>query len=531
MNITNKFRNLHNLIKVIYHSKIINVKYTQNNTKERGYEIMKNKGISLIVLIITIVVIIILATAIIVNLAQTNIIGNSNEAVVKQDFKAMQDELTLYIADKFADTKGTLDITTVDANTVDEVKKILKSSSKSKYIEYVRIVDGKLVFVEGIDNQVKEWADEAINSKGSTVITPSTPSTPTVPTTDTPVVAVDTVVTNANATITGEDFAYDNPVIPVGFKAVNTTKASWIDGNSDGKPDGWNNGLVIQDGSNNEYVWIPVDGTNVEYKKWNSSINTDYTVTKEQVEDDTLPSGVTSETEQITKYGGFYVARYEAGLPDDQTTEILMVNKIFSTADNNRTDIGKAQSKADKIVWNRIDYSNAKIVSENVVSTNYVQSGLITGIQWDTMLDFLSQEVEVGREINDDCTSWGNCKDKYEYTINGYYRTKHEDVVYTNGEYTKSGEGYLLLQTGKFGSVISEGSPKNLYDVAGNVWEWSTEIVKTKGGSNTAVGNKLIRGGSYIHLGSQSVASSRRGNNVATHTSQAIGFRLVLYIK
>ena len=37
---------------------------------------MKNRGISLIVLIITIVVIIILATAIIVNIANTDLIGN-----------------------------------------------------------------------------------------------------------------------------------------------------------------------------------------------------------------------------------------------------------------------------------------------------------------------------------------------------------------------------------------------------------------------------------------------------------------------
>ena len=55
---------------------------------------MKNKGISLIVLIITIVVIIILGTAIIVNVAKSDLIGNANEAVVKQDFKTMQEELS-----------------------------------------------------------------------------------------------------------------------------------------------------------------------------------------------------------------------------------------------------------------------------------------------------------------------------------------------------------------------------------------------------------------------------------------------------
>ena len=45
---------------------------------------MKNKGISLIVLIITIVVIIILATAVIVNLVNTNVIKNADVAVLKK---------------------------------------------------------------------------------------------------------------------------------------------------------------------------------------------------------------------------------------------------------------------------------------------------------------------------------------------------------------------------------------------------------------------------------------------------------------
>ena len=312
----------------------------------------------------------------------------------------------------------------------------------------------------------------------------------------------------------------DKAILPVGFKVSSKIDEQTID-----------DGLVILDMQDNEYVWIPctidgADGT-IKYAKWNGSKNTDYTVTKEQVEDDTLPTGITSETEQIIKYGGFYVARYEAGLPDTQTTEELMLTKTFSAADNNRTDIGKAQSKADKIVWNRISYTNAKTVSETVISNDYVQSGLITGTQWDTMLTFISDKVNV----DTDCTAWGNYKDKYGYTINGYYRTQHADIAYTKGQYTKTSEGYLLLQTGKFGSVIKLGSPKNLYDVAGNVWEWSAETVTQKGGCNTSVGNKLLRGGGSADYGSDIVASLRDGINAATVTNPYVGFRFVLYVK
>ena len=89
----------------------------------------------------------------------------------------------------------------------------------------------------------------------------------------------------------------------------------------------------------------------------------------------------------------------------------------------------------------------------------------------------------------------------------------------------------MLLTTGKFGEVISTGSPKNIYDVAGNVWEWSAETVAQKGGSSTAVGNKLLRGGSYGNNGSNESASYRNGVNAATYTHPTVSFRFVLYIK
>ena len=89
----------------------------------------------------------------------------------------------------------------------------------------------------------------------------------------------------------------------------------------------------------------------------------------------------------------------------------------------------------------------------------------------------------------------------------------------------------MLLTTGKFGEVISTGSPKNIYDVAGNVWEWSAETVAQKGGRNTAVGNKLLRGGSCNDRGSGFTASSRNGLNAAAFAGPNVGFRFVLYIK
>ena len=47
---------------------------------------------------------------------------------------------------------------------------------------------------------------------------------------------------NTNGTLTGLAYKYYNPVIPVGFKILETTDASWEDADGDGKIDGWNDG-------------------------------------------------------------------------------------------------------------------------------------------------------------------------------------------------------------------------------------------------------------------------------------------------
>lgn len=92
------------------------------------------KGISLIVLIITIVVIIILAAAIILNLSNTNIITNANTAVSKNDISEVQSAVTIAYGDLYVKkmTPGTDDYTGVEP-TVAEVIAALPTSVTSKY--------------------------------------------------------------------------------------------------------------------------------------------------------------------------------------------------------------------------------------------------------------------------------------------------------------------------------------------------------------------------------------------------------------
>lgn len=265
-------------------------------------------------------------------------------------------------------------------------------------------------------------------------------------------------------------YAYNNPVIPAGFVAVDTSDASW-----DNLANDWNNGLVIQDAmsAGNQFVWVPVKnglGTNgdytiqettdgiIKYKKWctaGEAWNSSY------ISDDTpiTPlngSNRVDETSQITTYGGFYVARYEMGY-------------------------GVVSKRAQAVNVN-IAYSTARSNSEGKYTTSYVKSGLVTGKQWDTIMRWFKIS---GINVETDSTSWGR-----------YYTT--------GAQSSASSESY---------------KSKNIYDLAGNLSEWTTE--------KRSSFSYVIRGGNYNSFGTSSPASVRDQD---IYGGSTIGYRMVLYI-
>jgi len=64
------------------------------------------RGISLIVLVITVIVLGILATAVIIRVGDTDIIDRANEAVDEYNLATYQEQLTLAYASWFADNQG-----------------------------------------------------------------------------------------------------------------------------------------------------------------------------------------------------------------------------------------------------------------------------------------------------------------------------------------------------------------------------------------------------------------------------------------
>src|SRR5574344_556726 len=366
------------------------------------------KGISLIVLIVTIIVIIILASVVILTLTKNNPIESAKEAAFKSDISNIQDELSMYISKQYTDNNGDYDPTTLNLSGANMVSKL---PSTKKYEGKISVEKGKLVFTSTNEQETKYFND-VVN--GGETASPSA----TVP---------DSWKTTI-ASVTDE-----NVPIPNGFTYVT------------GKKD---TGVVIQDSIGNQFVWVPVDGTNVKYQK-DFSFPSNYGATGSNTTDDTLPNGVLDETSDVTKYGGFYIGRYEAGVPDNQTV-------IDGTSSNSNT-LGIPTIKKGKNSWTYIPYQNSKINAENMYdSSTSVKSGVLTGKAWDTTCNWLkSTGVNIG-----DSTSYGNYKNStFKYTnLNGIIVTKSANAV------TK-------IPTGS----TEYAKTNNIYDLAGNVWEWTNE--------------------------------------------------------
>ena len=73
-------------------------------------------------------------------------------------------------------------------------------------------------------------------------------------------VPVNTKATS-NGTINGKEPNINNPIIPKNYIPINSGNANWGDGNNSPAQGSVDNGLVIKDSDNNEWVWIPVEAS------------------------------------------------------------------------------------------------------------------------------------------------------------------------------------------------------------------------------------------------------------------------------
>ena len=407
-------------------------------------KLKESKGITLIALVITIIVLLILAGVTIATLTGDNgILKKAGDAKTQTEQAKEDENLKIAIAGSYG-TDGKLNL------------KDLKDNLTNQGIDYDKNNTGFPLEVK-VNGEKKK-----IDANGNIIES---------------IQSLKTKGTVFKDTTTLED-TYGNQVkIPKGFKIANDS-ATDVTG-----------GIVIEDATytntiGSQFVWIPVGTGENAIKKANKETvdialgryeftkNSDGTITTSEysgsyTEDTTANhnssyrNAIANNIEEfITSVKeinhGYYIGRYEAGVVD--------YNSSVSTSNSNKEtnwtgytgDNIKLVCKKEQQVWNYVTQNKASELSRNMYGSEAkVTSDLINSYAWDTAIVFVQK---CGKESNSSTYSrtWG-----------------HSSI--TEGMPQATGTN-ILTETSKVDKQC------NIFDMAGNCLEWTTETYSSSNG-------------------------------------------------
>ena len=471
------------------------------NLKTKAFK--STKGITLIALVVTIIILLILAGVSIAMLTGNNgVLTQAKSAKEKTGEKGEQERVNL--AASSAMTLGTGTITTENLN-------------KAIQDEFGA---GKSVTGTGPWTYQGEYKSYQIEKSGALK-----------------------EIAKAGTKVTTVDYGENSTAQATADGAGNVfakpNDATYVEGTVD-------TGVVIKDKNNNEWVWVPVDDatlasmyqtaegtalagttgvTTNKYSKGNiisgvsrgtpnptlysyrePDLVTDYdndtfaaqagftakeaTETEEaktalKVMAEALVQDYSEMIESIAKYKGFYIGRYE-----------------LSTKTENGVTVGIEQK--DKASQTATNWYEIYKYSKNIAGSQNMQTRMIWGCQWDVTCKWLAEH---NYDINNS-SAWGNYSN---------YNTANN--------YAEGSEKYEAGAGEKQNTGSSENwKANNIYDLAGNCWEWTQEAFSTH--------YRASRGGNYRSDGSNNSAS---GFNIDVGPGYSnygyIASRASLYIK
>ena len=323
-------------------------------------------------------------------------------------------------------------------------------------------------------------------------------------------------------------------------------------------------GLVIQDASGNEYVWVVVPRTTAVYATTGLGKTTftdaDYTSIENDLKEytktyrgstsfitdtwyaDDKNEGWLSETEYKTlknsmlksvyENGGFYVGRYEAGIGTNRTSIEAQVNGKYPVPTT------APVTKADAYPYTYVTRTQAQNLASNVKSGTKTSS-LMFGVQWDLVLAFMhnkgniedstltSNSTTIGNYYNStfdlnrgkyaQCGQLGNTWKNFDSALDSIVVSNETTGKMKKTEQNSYKNGILLTTGGTEQSKVM-----NIYDIAGNVYEWTLE--KTPNTYEPCV----TRGGLFNDTGSYRPAAEHGGSS-SGHSFYSIGFRVSIF--
>ena len=461
---------------------------------------LDKRGISLIVLVITIVVIVVLAVAVILSIANNNPIGNAKEARFKNDLKAIEEELNLYILKEYSNSLGENNGVNLAGDTLSNTL-----SSAKEYKDKVEIINGKMYVVKSkLSSEEIEWAKELeiegfeYGTNGNTETNVAKVNEPELLTGMTPITfdtqgeAVNTITNDSNW------YAYIDQ---------GTYK-------TDGKTSKWANAQT-EDGS--EWVWIP----RYAYKIKNPGTSTASEIeviflkgTTNTYEDENgelknLPEGYnvhpafTNESSINYANGGWdreltgiWVAKYEAGFAGvgdiaEKTTAKESDLTYTGTYSNTGNIYGNIESGTTKITYpvfmpNAYSYNYINIGDAYAICRKIGEEGNPYGIQSNET--HLMKNSEWGAVAYLTQSKYG--RNGIEITVNSKNLKGTPSKIYAETGYGNGADDTYNTKNGQLASTT--GNLYGIYDINGGTWERTAMYLNNDHNNLLANGKPMV---------------------------------------